>query len=103
MIIRIFQVTINQDLREDFERDFNLISAKTVKSYKGLISCDIGGPTKWNPNDYTMITVWENESSLKVFAGENWNEAIIPDEMKKYAKSFSVSHYNDLIKDKINA
>ena len=96
MIIRIFQVTINPEYRSEFERDFKSISIKTVKKHKGLLSCKIGGPTKWNPDDYTMVTLWEDESSLEEFAGENWNQAIIPVEMQKYPKVFTVAHYKTI-------
>lgn len=93
MIIRIFQVTIHPEYRDDFERDFNTVSVDTVKNHKGLISCHIAGPTKWNPDDYVMVTHWEDEESLVAFAGENWNQAIIPPRMRKYPKTFHVAHY----------
>lgn len=96
MIIRVFQVTINSELRNDFERDFKSISVHTIENCKGLVSCDIAGPSKWNPDDYLMISKWKDESSLIEFVGENWNKAVIPDDMKKYAKCFTVSHYNEL-------
>ena len=95
MIIRIFQVSIRPEYRDDFERDFNSISIDTVQNHKGLISCQVGGPTKWSPDDYVMITCWEDEASLAAFAGENWNQAVIPKEMRKYPKAFSVAHYNN--------
>jgi len=93
MIIRIFQVSIRPEYRDEFERDFNTISIDTVQNYKGLISCHVGGPTKWNPDDYAMVTCWEDEDSLIAFAGDNWNQAVIPKEMQKYPKAFSVVHY----------
>jgi heme oxygenase (mycobilin-producing) len=93
MIIRIFEVTIHPEFRREFERDFNTISVDTVNNHKGLISCTTGGPTKWNPDDYVMVTCWEDEYSLAAFAGENWNEAVIPKEMQKYPKSFRVAHF----------
>lgn len=93
MIIRIYEVTIKPELRKQFEHDFNTIAVDTVNHHKGLISCEIGYPTKWNPNDYTMITYWEDEHSLAEFAGENWNTAVIPTEMQKYPVKFSVVHY----------
>ena len=96
MIIRIFQITINPEYRNDFERDFKSISIETVEKHYGLISCHIGGPTKWNPDDYTMVTIWENEASLEEFAGKNWNQAIIPAEMQKYPKTFKVAHYENI-------
>jgi len=95
VIIRIFQVTINSEYREDFERDFRTISVDTVQNHKGLISCHIAGPTQWNPDDYIMVTYWEDEESLVAFAGENWNQAVIPPEMERYPRSFSVAHYKN--------
>lgn len=95
MIIRVFQVTIDPKYREEFERDFQTISVETVQGHKGLISCHIAGPTKWNPDDYVMVTFWEDEASLAAFAGENWNEAVIPPEMAKYPRSFAVAHYKN--------
>ncbi len=96
MVIRIFQVTINPEYRNEFERDFASISIDTVKNHKGLVSCHIGGPTKWNPDDYLMVTYWEDEASLVEFAGENWNQAIIPESMQKYPKAFTVAHYENI-------
>lgn len=96
MIIRIFQVPINPEYRDDFERDFKSISIETVKCYQGLTSCHIGGPTKWNPDDYVMVTLWEDEASLENFASVDWNRAIIPVEMKKYPKTYKVAHYNTI-------
>ncbi len=95
MIIRIFQVTIHSEYREDFERDFRTISVDTVQNHKGLISCHIAGPTQWNPDDYIMVTYWEDEDSLAAFAGENWNQAVIPPEMERYPRYFSVAHYKN--------
>ena len=94
MIIRIFEVTIHSEFRAEFERDFNTISVDTVNNHKGLISCRVGGPTKWNPDDYVMVTCWEDDDSLAAFAGEEWNQAIIPQEMQKYPKSFRVAHFD---------
>ena len=71
MVIRIFQITINPEYRKEFKRDFTSISINTVKNHKGLVSCYIGGPAKWKPDDYLMVTHWEDEASLKEFAGDN--------------------------------
>ncbi len=40
-----------------------------------------------------MVTYWEDEDSVIAFAGDNWNQAIIPTKMQKYPKAFSVAHY----------
>ncbi len=93
MIIRIFRITIYPEMRSDFERDFASISVEAVKSQRGLISCHIGRPTQWNPDEYAMITVWESESNLAVFAGDEWHKAVIPATMTKYPRCFSVEHF----------
>ena len=55
MIIRIFRATIHPEMRRDFERDFSSISVDAVKTHKGFVSCHIGPPTKWHPDEYAMI------------------------------------------------
>jgi heme-degrading monooxygenase HmoA len=94
MIIRIFRTTIHPELREKFERDFASISVDAVKSKRGFISCHIGSPTKWNPDEYAMIPVWEDEGALATFAGEDWHNAVIPPGMEKYPAAFSVEHFH---------
>lgn len=96
MVIRIFQVTIKPEYRNEFERDFKSISINTVNNHKGLVSCQIGGPSKWNPDNYVMVTCWEDEAALEEFAGVDWNRAIIPTEMQKYPKTFTVAHYENI-------
>jgi heme-degrading monooxygenase HmoA len=48
----------------------------------------------WNPDEYAMITVWEDEHALAAFAGEEWHKAVIPPGMEKYPISFSVDHFH---------
>lgn len=93
MIIRIFRTTIHTKMRTDFERDFESISVEAVANNRGLISCQIGKPTQWNPDEYAMITYWEDEAALNSFAGEEWFKAVIPPGMTEYPVSFSVEHF----------
>ena len=93
MIIRIFHVEIDPTKRDAFERGFASLSVDAVKASSGLISCEIGKPTKWTPNSYIMITKWKDEASLLAFAGKNWNVPVIPEGMEGFAVNTSVSHY----------
>jgi heme-degrading monooxygenase HmoA len=93
MIIRIFRVEFFEEFRNEFERDFISESAQAVKHSKGFISYEIGFPTKWHSNEYSMISKWEDEGALTEFAGVNWNAPVIPERMKKYAKAHHVHHY----------
>ena len=94
MITRIFRVTINNEMRDEFERDFTTLSVEAVTSKPGFISCQIGSPTRWNPDEYAMITVWQDEASLIAFAGPDWNRAVIPPGMEVYCRSCDVDHFH---------
>ena len=84
MITRIFRVRIDPLKRKEFEAKFATQSIAAIQSRKGFISAQIGKPTKWSPDEYVMISNWENEDSLRAFVGESWNEAHIPPGMEKF-------------------
>ncbi len=94
MIIRIFRVEIDPNLREEFESEFSSVSIDAVTSSKGYRQVSIAKPTKWTPNEYAMISEWDSEDALEEFVGENWNEAFIPEGMAKFVRSCSVHHYH---------
>lgn len=93
MIIRIFRVQIKPELRGDFENKFNEISTPLVKSHRGLISVFIGKPTKWAPDEYVMVSTWNNVTDLEDFVGHNWNQPVIPTGMEKFAIACWVHNY----------
>ena len=92
-ITRVFRVRIKAGLREEFEEKFADISVREVQGAPGMESVSIHRPTKWSPDEYAMITVWTDEESLASFAGENWNQPVIPDGMEKFVQESSVAHY----------
>ena len=95
MITRIFRVVIRPELREEFEANFAEISVRAVKNCPGHISVSTGKPTKWTPDEYVMISEWEDESALIDFAGKSWNKAVIPSGMEKYLVECWVNHYEN--------
>ena len=92
-ITRVFRVRIMAELRKEFEEKFADISAQKVQGAPGLQSVAIHRPTEWSPDESAMITVWTDEASLASFAGENWNQPVIPDGMEKFVQETSVAHY----------
>lgn len=92
-IVRIFRVEIDPNLRDEFEKGFATISVNAVKHSPGLLSETIQKPTKWAPDEYAMISHWASEVDLEAFAGSNWNQTIIPEEMAKYVINCWVHHY----------
>ena len=96
MIIRIFKATIPLELHDEFQAKFKEISVPIVENHQGLISLEIGKPTKWNPTEFVMVSRWKSESNLINFAGEKWNEAHIPNGMEKYITDCSVNHFLEI-------
>lgn len=94
MITRIFRAKVPAHLHGDFERDF-LLRLPIVQAAKGVVSVSIGRPTRWQPDEYVMVSVWENEAAVRAFAGENWNLAVIPREMEQYMSECWVHHFEN--------
>jgi len=92
MITRIFRVRVPAALHHAFEADFLAISLPLVKQHAGLVDVHVGRPTKWSPEEYLMISTWQDEASLIAFAGENWQQAVIPSGMTQYATGCWVHH-----------
>ncbi len=92
-ITRIFRVRVVPDLRHEFEEKFSSISVHAVGEAKGFLSVTILMPSQWEPDEYAMITQWQDEAALKAFAGDNWNRAVIPPGMEKFVAECWVHHY----------
>lgn len=95
MITRIFRVRVPAELHSEFESKFLSVSVPYVQAAPGLVSVTVGRPTRWDPDEYIMISVWLNEAAVAAFAGEHWNTAVIPDGMEKYVSECWVHHYEN--------
>jgi heme-degrading monooxygenase HmoA len=89
-ITRIFRVQIHAELRSKFEEEFADVSASAVEAAGGLLSIQILKPTLWSPDEYAMISQWQDEASLQAFAGVMWNRAVIPAGMDRFVRSCGV-------------
>ena len=95
MITRIFRVSVPARLHAEFEEKFLSVSVPYVQAAKGLVSVSVGRPTQWAPEEYVMISTWESVNSLCAFAGEHWNQAVIPAGMERYVTECWVHHYEN--------
>ena len=64
-----------------------------VVNQKGFVSAELGFPTHWTPDTYTMISKWEDEAAMIGFAGEDWNTAVIPASMERFVNTCDVVHF----------
>lgn len=92
-IVRLFRVRIHSALRADFEAKFATISVDAVQTAQGALGVEILKPTHWGPDEYLMISRWQDEAALKRFSGEEWSRAYIPPGMERFVADCSVDHY----------
>jgi len=93
MIVRIFRVTVHPDLHQEFEDKVLSTSVPLVQAHAGVVSVSVGRPTQWSPEEYVMVSTWEGKDALLEFAGEHWDQAVIPEGMETYVKQCWVHHY----------
>jgi quinol monooxygenase YgiN len=91
-ITRIFRVRIAAARREEFEAKLSSISIPFVYA-KGSISVCVHKPARWTPDEYAMISQWEDEAALVAFAGEEWSRPKIPNGMENLVEDCWVHHY----------
>ena len=92
-ITRIFRARIRPEQRGEFEEKFFDVSVRVVSQAAGNLSVSVLKPTKWSPNEYAMISVWEDVASLRAFAGNDWNRAVIPPGMGKFFTESWMHHF----------
>ena len=83
-------------MREEFEAKFASISINAVNNAEGSISVTIGMPTKWAPDEYAMISHWQDVQFLEAFASEDWSQPHIPDGMARFVDEMWVHHFEVL-------
>jgi heme oxygenase (mycobilin-producing) len=95
VITRTFRVRVPVELHMEFEEKFLSVSLPHVRSAPGLASVFVGRPTRWTPDEYVMISLWESEEDLAAFAGEEWNRAVIPAGMERFVSECWIHHYEN--------
>ena len=63
---------------ESFLRD---TAVPLVSQQSGIVAQHVGRPRDPSSTEYLFITVWQDVESIRAFAGDRWQEAVIaPDE-----------------------
>ena len=90
MVMRIWHgwtEKINSDIYQEllFNKIFPGIENKKVKGYKGI---QLLRRELKNETEFITVMRFEDWKSVKEFAGENYEEAYVPEEARKVLKSF---------------
>jgi heme-degrading monooxygenase HmoA len=96
MIIRVFTPAIHPGKDAEFESFLRDTAKPLMAQQPGLIAQHAGRSRAPASTDYVYVTVWEDVESIRAFAGERWQEAVIPPEEKHLLKETRIEHYDVL-------
>ena len=96
MIIRVFRPTIHPGKERDFESFLRETAVPLVSQQSGLVAQHVGTPRDPSSTEYLYVTVWEDVESIRAFAGEHWQEAVVAPDEEHLLKDTSIGHYEAL-------
>ena len=93
MVIRVFRPTIHADKVGEFESFLRDTAVPLVSRQSGLVAQQVGKPRDPSSSEYLFVTVWDDVESIRAFAGEHWQEAVIAPEEEHLLKDTWIGHY----------
>ena len=96
MIIRVFRPTIHPGKESEFESFLRETAVPLVSKQSGLVAQHVGRPHDRSSTEYVYVTVWEDVASIRAFAGERWQEAVIEPDEEHLLKDTWIGHYEAL-------
>ena len=93
MIIRVFRPTIHPGKEAEFESFLRETAIPLVSQQSGVIVQHVGKPRDSASTEFVYVSVWEDVESLRAFAGERWQEAVIAPEEEHLLKDTRIGHY----------
>jgi len=96
MIIRLFQPTIHPGKEDEFESFLRNVAMPLVSEQAGLVAQYVGRPRDGSSTEFVYITVWEDVESIRAFAGESWQEAVVAPGEEHLLQDTWIGHYEVL-------
>ncbi len=96
MVIRVFRPTIHPGKEAEFESFRRDTAVPLVSRQAGLVAQHVGKPRDSSSTEYLYVTVWDDVESIRAFAGESWQEAVIAPGEEHLLKNTWIEHYDVL-------
>jgi heme-degrading monooxygenase HmoA len=96
VIIRVFRPTVHPGKEQEFEAFLRDTAVPLVSQQSGLIAQHVGRPRDPSSMEYLYVTVWEDVASIRAFAGERWQEAVVTPDEEHLLKDTWIGHYEVL-------
>ena len=95
MIIRVFRARLKPGKRPTFERLCNVVSLPLMRGQPGMLAASITQPAPRREGEFALVSVWRDLESLKAFAGESWQAAVILPSEADLLEEAWVEHYDE--------
>jgi heme-degrading monooxygenase HmoA len=96
VIIRVFRPTIHSGKEREFEGFLRETGVPLVSRQHGIVAQQVGRPRDPSSSEYLYVTVWEDVESIRMFAGDRWEEAVITPDEEDLLKDTWIGHYESL-------
>ena len=96
MIIRVFRPTIHAGKESEFESFLRDTAIPLMSQQSGLVAQHVGQPLESSSSEFLYVTVWEDVESIRAFAGDRWQEAVITPDEEHLLKDTWIQHYQTL-------
>ena len=94
MIVRVFRAITHPGRRAEFEPKAQELSIPLIKRQSGMVMYFAGRPLEPDSREFVMVTLWDSIADLKAFVGEDWHQAVIPEEELSLLRETTVHHYD---------
>jgi transposase/quinol monooxygenase YgiN len=95
MFIRVYRARLKAGMRSAYERLCCEVSLPTIRAQPGCLATQIGTPRAGQPEDFVVVSLWSDVESLRAFAGEQWQQAIIVPGEADLLEQVRVEHYDE--------
>jgi heme-degrading monooxygenase HmoA len=96
VVIRVFRPTIRPGKEREFEAFLEETAIPLVSRQSGLLAQHVGKPRTSSSTEYVYVTVWEDAESIRAFAGERWEQAVITPDEEHLLQDTWIGHYDAL-------
>ena len=96
MVIRVFRPTIHAGKEAEFESFLRDVAVPLVSRQSGLVAQHVGRPRDGSSTEFVYVTVWQDVESIRAFAGEAWQEAVISPDEQDLLQGTWIGHYEVL-------
>ena len=95
MIIRIFAARLKRGKRDEYERLCRAAALPLMREQPGFLSGRIASVRDERPNDFVLLSLWQDVPSIQAFVGEHWQEAFILPGEADLLDEVSVRHFDE--------